>query len=326
VVAEPMPASRQSGLLTRHGGVAAVVVAAALWGLGGTVAAALFRRGADPLKVVAVRTWIAAGGLLVIWMVRRPGAVVVRLPWRSILGFGISVAVANASLFLAIDRLPVAVALVLQNLAPLLVVAWGVVATGRFPAPRTILGLSVALASVALVVELPTAPIAEINLVGVVFGILTAAAVASYSAFGATAARRCGALTTTTWAFVISSVGWVGYQVPRGVLELAQRPDLLLGAIALGIFGTLVPFLLFSWGTARVGPTIGAVSISLEPLFGAALAWVWLGQKLTATQLVGAVVLLAVLADVQRARHADRSASEPLADRPPELSPVEPGS
>jgi drug/metabolite transporter (DMT)-like permease len=295
------------GVIARHAGLVAVVTAAALWGLGGTVAGALFAGGADPLEVVAVRTWISMAGLALILACRRlragacPPSGRARAAWRPILGFGLSVAVANAGLFLAIDRLPVAVALVLQNLAPAFVVAWSILATRRLPAVRIVLGIAVALVCVAFVVQLPTAPLDRIDLAGVGFGLLTAAAVAAYSASGGRAAAACGALTANTWAFAISGVLWLGYQVPYGTPALFQRPGQLLGTLAVGLFGTLVPFLLFSWGTARVGAMVGAVNISLEPLFGAALALAWLGQTLTITQLVAAAVLLAALVGLQRA-------------------------
>ncbi|MFC0866106.1 DMT family transporter [Sphaerimonospora cavernae] len=276
-----------------RGGLVAVVVASVLWGLGGTIASALFEKGADPLEVVAVRTWIALIGLASLMACRRstsaartaPGRA--RVAWRPICGFGLSLAVANACLFLAISRLPVAVALVLQNLAPAFVVAGSAVAMRRPPGWRTVLGLAVALACVAFVVRLPATQLGRIDLAGVGLGLLTAVAVAAFSMYGARAAGVCGALTANVWAFALAAVLWLGYQVPQGMPELFERPGLLFGAVVVGLFGTLVPFLLFSWGTARVGATVGAVTISLEPLFGALLAWEWLGQALTLGQVIG---------------------------------------
>lgn len=298
-----------AGMVRRHGGLVAVVVAAALWGVGGTAAGYLFARGAEPLDVISVRCWTSFAGLGLVLLWRRPVARDVRRAWRSIVAFGLTVGVANAALYLTIARLPVAVALVLQNLAPAFVFAWSAVMTRRLPALRTVLGLVIAFVGVAFVVELPTTPIGSISLSGVFFGLLTAAGAAAFSAFGGRAARACGALPATTCAFAISSVGWLFYQVPRGTPALFARPGLLLGAVGVGVFGTLVPFLLFSWGTARTGAALGAINISLEPLFGAALAWLWLGQSLSPGQLAGAAVLLLALVDVQRASFTRRSAS-----------------
>ncbi|MGO4756099.1 EamA family transporter, partial [Streptomyces sp. 2MCAF27] len=177
----------------RYAGAVAAVTAAALWGLGGTVAGQLFRHGAAPLEVVAVRTWVALlglGALLALkWLRGRrrefrgrpPTMVPPRASWLVVSGFGLSVALANAALFLAIDRLPVAVALVLQNLAPAFVVGWGLATARGLPSARTVAGLLAALGGVALVVELPTSPLDDLDLTGIGLGLLTAAGVAAFS-------------------------------------------------------------------------------------------------------------------------------------------------
>jgi drug/metabolite transporter (DMT)-like permease len=297
----------------------AVVGAAALWGLGGTLASALFSRGADPLEVVALRTWIALAGLGLLTAWRRPARPAAPVPWRLVIGFGLSVSVANAGLFLAIQRLPVAVALVLQNLAPAFVMAWTLVRTRKAPSLRVLAGLGAALAGVAFVVELPTAPLGSIDLPGVAFGLLTAAGVACFSVFGGQAARAWGALAANTWAFTVAGVAWLLFQLPSGIPALFHHPRLAAGAAVIGVFGTLVPFLLYAWGTARVGAQAGAVNISLEPLFGAVLAWAWLGQSINGVQLAGAAVLLAAIVYLQRAERPGTFAQD---EPPPERAPV----
>jgi DME family drug/metabolite transporter len=320
------PSAPGDGMIERvrlHAGLIAVVAAAALWGLGGTVAGSLFANGADPLEVVAVRTWVSVGGLILISLWRGRGVPAKRPPLYPTLGFGISVAVANAALFMAIDRLTVAVALVLQNLAPAFVVAWVAFGARRLPALRATIGLGAALAGVAFVVELPSTPLSGLDFSGIAWGLLTAAAVAAFSAFGGQAARECDALTATTWAFMISGVLWLVYQLTQGVPAIFQSPALLLGATGVGALGTLLPFLLFSWGTAQVGATVGAINISLEPIFGAALAWSWLGQRLTVSQLAGACVLLVALIDVQRTGRPDPGAGPAPTKDLPRRSPAE---
>ncbi|WP_371496283.1 DMT family transporter [Kitasatospora sp. NBC_00374] len=321
-------AHQLAAAVARHGGLAAVIAAATLWGLGGTLASKLFGQGADPLEVVAFRTWIALAGLAVLSALARrraagadqrtgPARPKAPVPWLWVIGFGVSVSVANAGLFLAIQRLPVAVALVLQNLAPAFVMAWTLAATRRAPSLRMLAGLAAALVGVALVVELPTTPLDGLDLPGIGFGLLTAAGVACFSAFGGHAARVCGALTANTWAFGVAGALWLAFQAAHGVPELFHHPRLLLGAAVIGVFGTLLPFLLYSWGTARVGAQAGAVNISLEPLAGAVLAWAWLGQALNALQLVGTAVLLGGIVHLQRAERREPLARPvPAADSP----------
>ncbi|WP_425412977.1 EamA family transporter [Micromonospora nigra] len=64
----------------------------------------------------------------------------------------------------------------------------------------------------------------------------------------------------------------------------------------------MAPFVLCSWGTARVGPHAGAVNICPEPVFSAALAWTWLGQVLNPVQIAGGVIVIAAVIHLQRLR------------------------
>lgn len=295
---EPARGERRLGLLT-------VCVAAALWGFGGTVASDLFDAGLRPAELVAARTLITVTGLgLLLAVTRRSSALkpTKSLDWPLVIAFGLSIAVTNACLFLAISHLPVAVAMVLQNLAPAFVVGWLVLLGRCRLGVRIVAGLVFALAGVAFVVELPTTSLGAVNLPGVGFGIATAAGVAAFSVLGSRATQRYGALRANTYAFAVSSIGWLLFFAPQGVPEIVGRTDLLPGVLFVGVLGTLAPFVLFSWGTARVGPHAGAVSICLEPVFSAVLAWTWLGQALTVTQIAGGLVVLGAVIYLQRLR------------------------
>jgi drug/metabolite transporter (DMT)-like permease len=286
-------------------GLVAVCVATALWGFGGTVASDLFDSGLRPSELVAARTLITLAGLALLLAVARRSPSGRRrepLNWPLIVAFGLAIAVANACLFLAISHLPVAVAMVLQNLAPAFVVGWLVLLGRCRLGVRIVVGLLVALAGVALVVELPTTPLGEVNLLGVAFGIATAAGVAAFSVLGSRATRAYGALRANTYAFAVSGVAWLLFFVPQGVPEIVGRTDLLPGVLFVAVLGTLAPFVLFSWGTARVGPHAGAVNICLEPVFSAVLAWTWLGQSLNAVQIGGGALVLAAVIYLQRLR------------------------
>lgn len=291
-------------------GLAAVVLATLLWSVGAVVASDLFNRGVSPLELVELRTYITALGLagLAFWVARSQQQTM-RLStsyrWL-LLGFGLAIMVANASLFLAIKHLPVAVAMVLQNLAPAFVIIWILLITRRAPSPPVVVGMVLALVGVVLVVRLPTAPLGDIDLLGVLFGVATALGVAGFSVLGERATKIYGAIRANSIAFAVAAAAWVLIQVPRGVPDLLHHPELFGQVIIVGVFGTLAPFVLFAWGTARLGSEAGALGISLEPIFSAAIAWVWLGQALDALQIAGAAAIIAGIVHIQRRTTAER--------------------
>ena len=68
------------------------------------------------------------------------------------------------------------------------------------------------------------------------------------------------------------------------------------------VLGTLVPYALEIAALRHLSPTTTGVVGMSEPVLAAAIAWVWLGQTLTAVQLVGGLVVLVGVALVQTDR------------------------
>jgi drug/metabolite transporter, DME family len=291
-------------LTGRCAGLIALMLAALLWSVGAVMVSNLFDQGVSPLELAELRTYITVVcfGALLLWPSisrSRPPAANTPGGWRWLVGFGLAVGVANASLFLAIEHLQVAVAIVLQNLAPTFVVVWTLITTRRVHAARLVLGVALALLGVVLVVQLPTTPVGDMDLVGVVFGLATALGAAAFSVFGEQASRAYGAVRANAAAFAVAGACWVLIQVPQGIPKLATRTELLGQVLVVGVLCTFVPFLLFAWGTARLGSQTGALTISLGLVFTAAIAWVWLGESLTVMQIVGVVAIILGIVRVQ---------------------------
>jgi DME family drug/metabolite transporter len=310
-------AAIRTALTGRSAGLIALMLTALLWSVGSVMVSNLFNQGVSPLELVELRTYIAAVclGALLLWLSRsrsRPPAANTPGGWRWLVGFGLAVGVANATLFLAIKHLPVAVAVVLQNLAPTFVVVWTLITTGRVHATRVVLGVALALLGVVLVVQLPTTPVGDMDLVGVVFGLATALGTAAFSVFGEQASRAYGAVRANAAAFAVAGACWVFIQVPQGIPKLVTRTELFGQVLVIGALCTFVPFLLFAWGTARLGSQTGALTSSLALIFTAGIAWVWLGESLTEMQIVGVVAIILGIVRVQF--RAETTVSEATAE------------
>ncbi|MFA4788691.1 DMT family transporter, partial [Xanthomonas perforans] len=73
-------------------------------------------------------------------------------------------------------------------------------------------------------------------------------------------------------------------------------------ATALGVVCTGLAFLMYYRLIQRIGPARASTVTYLVPVFGALLAWSLLGEPLTCTMLVAAVLILGSVAFSQRAR------------------------
>ena len=278
-------------------GYAAVVGAAALWAVSAVVARRLFDEGISAVELTESRALVAAAGFALV-----PGA------WRSrperartngLVALGVALALVNATYYVAISRIPVAVALVIQYTAPALVVAWAAVAARRAPASEVVVALVAAIVGVVLVVELVSGAVGRMDGVGVLMGVASAFFFAAYTLL----AERTGALYGSSGAmlrgFAVASVLWVAFQAPRGFPHELVDPSNVPEVLYVGVAGTLAPFFLFAWGVARVRAERAAIAATLEPVIAAVVAWAWLGQSLSVSQLVGGALVIGAVAFLQ---------------------------
>ena len=290
-------------------GFLAVSGAAVLWAFGGTYARKLIDRGASPLEITEARAWIAflALGVWTLWRGKvrgkRPTGERVA-PWIVVL-FGLSIAAANYFYYSAVATLPVAVAIVIQYTAPGLVVLWlGVVAKKR-PSRRVVAALAAAFAGVALLSELPDALSGGSTSLaprGVAAAVASAFAFAAYILTGEYVERSAGPVGSLVRGFGIASVLWIVVQATRGRPDTLLDTSLLPGVLVLAVVATIIPFSLFLWGLARIGPSRAGIVSTLEPLSAAFLAYFWLDQSLGGLQIAGAALVVAGIAVVQAER------------------------
>jgi drug/metabolite transporter (DMT)-like permease len=85
----------------------------------------------------------------------------------------------------------------------------------------------------------------------------------------------------------------------HSMLGHADAPH-LLAAIATGLLGSAIPFLLYNTAIRDLNVSVTAVILNLTPVFGAGLALVLLGSGLSPLQLVGAAAIVIAAFGVER--------------------------
>lgn len=273
-------------------GLAAIGLAATLWAIAAIVASQLFQAGVQPFELAAARAVIAAIGLAVVNQFNPSSRKL--LDWR-ILALGLSLTFVTVSYYVAIDRLAVSVALVIQYTAPALVVALTAVQARRMPPAATLIAVGVTLLGVVLISGLVMGQI-QLDGLGLAAAGLSAIMFASYTLLSESVVHTYGAIGVMFRAFVVSGLFWLAFQVSQGFPEAVFAPANLPGVLFVGVGGTLVPFSLLCWGIQQIRADRAAIAATLEPVMATVLAWIWLGQTLTVLQLMGGVlVLLAVI-------------------------------
>lgn len=304
---EPAPDTRHSATAMGFG---AIALAATLWAVAAVVARALFDRGVEPLELAEARSVITLAGLALIPAARRRAR---RSSLGAVIILGVSIALVNAVYYQAIDRVDVAVALVLQYTAPALVVAWVAFASRTAPRPEVLVGVPVTFVGVVLLSGLIGSDVGPIDGLGIAFGWSAALFFATYTVVSERAGEAYGVLGALLRGFFVATLMWIAFQIPRGWPSDLVDPDNIAGVLFVGIGGTLAPFVLYLWGVQRVRAERAAIAATLEPIAGAVIAWIFLSQSLTGVQIFGGVLCLAAVVALQVRRSVAM---------PPEPAPV----
>jgi len=288
-----------AGLRPEAAGILAISLAAALWAVAAVVADSLFSDGVRPAELTEARVVIGMVGLGLVGGYRRSER---RLRPIELIAFGLSIALVTATYYGAIDRLKVAVAIVLQYTAPVLVVVWTALVRRRRPERRLLISLVGAVTGVVLVSGLLVGDTGTVDLLGVAFGLGSAVFFASYTLLGDRAGPAYGPLGAMFRAFAIASVFWVGVQAFSGWPASLFEPSHLPRIAFVGVAGTLVPFLLYVWGIQRVRSERAVIAATLEPVLAALIAWVALDEVLSPVQVAGGALVIAAVVALQARR------------------------
>lgn len=273
-----------------------VMGAACCWGVMATLAKFLLRdRGVDPLTLVAVRSDLTALILLGSLAVFRRRSLRIgarELAVAAFVGLG-GLMTNNYLYFLALHLTSVATALLLQYQAPILVALYTVLVMRQRLSPRLLAALACALAGCALVVRAYDLDALRLNLPGVLAGLGTAAAFAFYILASRAALARMAAGTLLTYAYLAAAATW-SLAIPPWSLATAGYPASLWGAfLAIAVFGTVIPFVLFINGLRFLPPAQASIVSMLEPVVAAAAAFLLLGESLAPLQILGGGLVLA---------------------------------
>lgn len=289
------------GCFVANAGVSRIVLTS---GISATELSAIRAVGTALVLLVAI---IAAGRAATLRVHRR------EVP--SLVAYGVvGVALLHMTYFVAIERLPIGLALLLEYLAPVLVALW--VRLVRHEQVRRTLwpALGLCLAGLGLVAEIGGGA-EDLDPIGLVAGLGAAVCFATYFLLGERLVVHRDPVSTTFWGFTVAAVLWsavVAWWTPVGASfsQSASLPESVGGAslpLALlvawvVVLGTLVPFAAATAALRHLPATTVTVVAILEPVGAALLAWWWFGESLTLVQLVGVALVLTGIVLALRAR------------------------
>ncbi len=306
-------------------GLGLVVLGAALFIVNAGVSRVALRAGIDPLTLTTIRVTGTGVVLALVAAAFRPSAL---RPPRGRLGLLVvahglvGVAVLQWAYFVAIDRLPVGMALLLEYQAPILVAVWARLVQKEDVRPRMWLGLALAMAGLAAATGIWKGSV--FDPLGIAAGLVAAVAFAAYFLIGEHGVGTMDPLRVIIWSFLVASVALnLVSPVTRIDTGLLDDRVSLLGALAehtaplwlvlswIVVLGTLVPFAVELFALRHLSATTVTMVAMLEPVGVSALGWVWFAERLDAVAVAGGVAVVAGIVLAQTARRAAPVPVEP---------------
>ncbi|MEU5572769.1 EamA family transporter [Streptomyces coeruleorubidus] len=320
----------------RHGkgvGLGLALLSAVAFGGSGVAAKPLIEAGLDPLHVVWLR--VAGAALVMLPLAVRHRALLRRRPGL-LIGFGLlAVAGVQACYFAALSRIPVGVALLIEYLAPALVLGW-VRFVQRRPVTRAAaVGVVLAVGGLACVVEVWSG--LGFDALGLLLALGAACCQVGYfvlSDQGSDAGDEApdplgviayGLLVGAAVLTVVARPWNMDWSVLTGTARMDGRPVAAFALLAwIVLVATVVAYVTGVLAVRRLSPQVAGVVACLEAVIATVLAWILLGEHLSAPQLAGGVIVL-VGAFIAQSSTPSKGSGQPVASGGPERKLSRPG-
>ncbi len=305
----PAPRDAKTGYLL-------VATGALLFVVNAGVSRVIQAAGVDSVPLTTVRCTGTAVVLVAIVLARGER---LRLPrgWREtavVIGFGITgVALVQWLYFVAIDRLPVGIALLLEFTAPVLVALFARFVYREQVRNRMWLGIGCSLGGLALVAQVWDG--LALDAIGVLAGFGAAVSLATYFLLGERSVVDESPLHVLTEAFVVAAVFWNLIRPVTGLLDADLVSSRSLGGTLAGVhaplwlllawmilLGTVAPFLAELSALRHLSATEVTLIGMVEPVGATVLGWLWFSENLTGAQVCGIALVLVGIALAQTAR------------------------
>ena len=306
-------------------GLTLAVLSAATFGTSGAFASSLIGTGWSPAAAVITRIAVAALVLTV------PAVLQLRGRWSLLrrgagraAAYGL-VAVAGCQLFYfnALERMPVGVALLLEYLAAVIVVGWLWLRHGQRPRRLTVVGAVAAVAGLVMVLDLGGS--AQIDPIGVMWGLLAAVGLAIYFLLGAVDEEPLPPVVMA-WAGMcvgaaaLAALGWAGVlpvTATTGKVDfIGHRVSWVVPVLGLSLVAAALAYVAGIGAARRLGAKLASFVGMSEVLFAILFAWLLLGQLPSAVQFLGGAFILAGVALVRADEMGTTRAAAERAESP----------
>ena len=274
---------------------AAILAAAALWGVIGLWNRNLMAAGLSPFSIVVVRN---LGGMILLaaFFLLRDRSVfrVERRHLKYFFGTGVVSVVLFTVCYFSCQKLcSLAAASILLYTAPSFVVLLSALLWKEPVTRNKLLALLLTLIGCACVCGVFSGGL-SVTVPGILLGLGSGFFYALYSVFGRYALAHYPPLTVTVWTFLFAGPASLVLLRPAELAAAFGGTISVWGtALALAVFSTAAPYVLYTWGLARTEPGRASILASLEPAAASLTGVLAFGEPMGPLTVLGILCVLA---------------------------------
>jgi len=236
------------------------------------------------------------------------------LPWLIAYGL-VGVLAVQLFYFIAITRMHVSIALIIEFTAPIWIVLWLRYVMKKYVPPQMWIAIALAFGGLLCIAQVWKGQ--TLDPIGVIAALVDAIALAVYFLLGEKLTKTRDVESLSAFGFGIAFLGLLialpiwNYPVEvftqsinlQGNFAQYNLPGWILIAWII-IMGTVAPYLLIVNGIKLLSASTSSVMGMAEPVMAGIFAWWWLSEKWSLIQLLGGVVVIAGIIMADRARSA----------------------
>lgn len=294
-------------------GLVIAVLAALTFGMSGAFIKPLLEAGWSPAAAVTIRALI--GGVILapvaIVLLRGNWAALWKARWRVAAMGLIGVAGTQLVYFAALQRIPVGTAILVEYMAPVLLVLFVWATSRRIPKAVVLIGSVVSIAGLVLVVS-PGVD-GALDLLGLIFAGLAAVGCAIYYVIAAkpseglppVALAAAGLLLGGVALGAVGLTGLVPWSMTFGLVNMLGTTVIWwIPLLIVGVFATAFAYAASITAAEMLGSRLSSFAGLLEVVAAALYAWILLGEALTWLQILGGVLILVGIGFVRSEKKA----------------------
>lgn len=281
-----------------------ILLATIFWGISATIAKFLFTHEIETLILVQTRVTISAMIMLLYFLFFKRHLLSIRLKdlyMFALVGI-IGVAGSNFTYYFTIQETNVATAILMQYMAPLLVLIYAAVSKEE---SLTWVKISAAIISVSgcyLAVTGDDLSLINISHIGLVTGVASAFCWAFTNVYLRHVLKHYRVWTVLVYSFLLASVFWLFFNSPSAIAEKHYSAQTWWTFTGFAMISILIPHTLYFNGLRHIAASRAIITGTFEPIVAIISSYIILNALLTPVQIVGAVLVITAILILQLKR------------------------